>query len=134
MAPRSCRRLGPAIPDETLFGGLDLAATLAAGTAVRTRGLVGEAASIVVLPMAERAGSALAARMARLIEAGHCVVALDEGAEPEKALPEALAERLAAHVGLDGLALAECDAEGADRSRRARVSGRCERTTRRWPR
>lgn len=124
MAPRPCRRLGPATPDEVLFGGLDLAATLATGTAVRTRGLLGEAASVIVLPMAERAGAGLAARMARLIEAGHSVVALDEGAEPDEALPEALADRLAAHLDLDGLALADCDAAGAGAPRIAAARAR----------
>lgn len=124
MAPRPCRRLGPATPDEVLFGGLDLAATLASGRAVRTRGLVGEAAAVVVLPMAERAGPAVAARMARLIEAGHCVVALDEGAGPDEALSEALGERLAAHVDLDGVALCACDGAGADGARIAAARDR----------
>ena len=114
MAPRACRRLGPGTPDEVLFGGLDLAATLASGTAVQTRGLIGGAPAVVLLPMAERAGPGLAGRMALLIEAGHCLVALDEGAEPDEALSPILADRLAAHVDLEGVALAECDAVGAD--------------------
>ncbi|MFO1144506.1 MAG: VWA domain-containing protein [Amaricoccus sp.] len=114
MAPRACCRLGPSTPDEVLFGGLDLAATLASGTAVRTRGLLGEPAAVLVLPMAERAAPGFAARMVRLIEAGHSLVALDEGAEPDETLPEALADRLAAHLDLDGLTLAESNGAGAD--------------------
>ena len=127
MAPRACRRLGPATPDEVLFGGLDLAATLASGSAVLSRGLIGGAPAVVVLPMAERAGPGLAGRMALLIEAGHCLVALDEGADPDEALSPVLADRLAAHVDLEGLTLAECDTPGADAPRlaaaRARLGG-----------
>ncbi len=117
MAPRTCRRLGPATPDEVLFGGLDLAATLATGAAVRTRGLIGGAPAAVVMPMAERAGPALAARMALLIEAGHALVALDESADPAETLSSVLADRLAAHVDLDGLTLADCEATGAGEPR-----------------
>ncbi len=119
MAPRACRRLGPATPDEVLFGGLDLAATLASGAAVQTRGLIGGAPAVVVLPMAERAGPGLAGRMALLIEAGHCLVALDEGAEPDETLSPILADRLAVHLDLEGLTLAECDDPGVDGRRLA---------------
>jgi magnesium chelatase subunit D len=77
LAPRPCRRLHPGIADDALFGGVDHLASLAAGSLVRTQGLIGAEPLALVLPMAERADAGLAARLALAIEAGHCVVALD---------------------------------------------------------
>lgn len=102
------RRIHPAIPDEALFGGLDIAATLARGRPVTTRGILAEPA-LMILPMAERTTPGLAARLGgALDQGGHALVALDEGAEPEEALPAKLTERLAFHVSLEGLSLADC--------------------------
>ena len=103
LAPRDCRRLHPGISDEALFGGVDHLATLAAGSLIRTRGLIGAEPLVLILPMAERVEGGLAARLATMIEAGHCVVALDEGAGTETSLAAALAERLALHLDLDDL-------------------------------
>ena len=101
-------RLHPAMEDGALFGGLDLAATLAAGRVVTGRGVLAEPA-VLVLGMAERAGPGMAARLAQTLDEGrgHCLIALDEGAEPEEALSPALAERLAFAVDLSEVAVGE---------------------------
>lgn len=108
LAPRPCRKLHAGVSDEALFGGVDAFATLAAGALVRRPGLIGDAPLALVLPMAERAEAGLAARLSRLIEAGHCLIALDEGADAEAMLAPALSERLALHLDLDGLAQGNC--------------------------
>lgn len=103
------RRLHPEMGDEALFGGVDVAASLAAGHLVRTEGLLA-GAGLLTLPMAERARPGLAARLAGALDAGRgqTLLALDEGTEDE-ALPATLAERLGLHLDLDGLALADTD-------------------------
>jgi magnesium chelatase subunit D len=95
------RRIHPGIGDDALFGGVDLSATLAEGRVVRTKGLLGEPA-VLVMPMAERVKPGLAARLAGALDAGQglSLIALDEGAEPEERLPSALADRLAIHLDL----------------------------------
>jgi magnesium chelatase subunit D len=98
---RKTRRIHPNIGDDALFGGVDLSATLAQGTLVRTRGLLGEPA-VLILPMAERAKPGLAARLAAGLDGPVplALVALDEGAEADERLPSALADRLAIHLDL----------------------------------
>ena len=95
------RRLHPGIGDDALFGGIDLAASLAQGKMVRTRGLLGGSA-VLVMPMAERVKPGLAARLASALDTKSdlSLIALDEGAEPEETLPRALADRLAIHLDL----------------------------------
>ena len=95
------RRLHQGIGDDALFGGIDLAASLAQGKMVRTRGLLGGSA-VLVMPMAERVKPGLAARLASALDtkSGLSLIALDEGAEPEETLPRALADRLAIHLDL----------------------------------
>ncbi len=96
--PDGMRRVPLGIADDRLDGGLDLAATLAAGRPVATRGLLSEG-GVLLLAMAERMKPALAARLA--CEDGRvALVALDEGAAPEEAAPAVLRERLAFHVAL----------------------------------
>lgn len=97
-------KLHPTITDEQLFGGIDLTATLAGEKIVFNQGLI-ENPSMMVLTMAERAGSDLAAKLAQVLDGdkGHCLFMLDEGAEPTEHAPPALTERLAFHVDLDGL-------------------------------
>ncbi|MGG5811076.1 magnesium chelatase subunit D, partial [Falsiroseomonas sp. CW058] len=106
------RRLPPGVPDSRLLGGLDLAATLAAGRKVAERGVLADAhGGIVLLAMAERIERATAARLCAVLDAGEAlvqrdglslalparigVVALDEGAAPDEAPPPALLDRLA---------------------------------------
>ncbi len=107
-------RVPPGIEDDRLLGGLDLAATLAAGRPVRSAGLLEEAAGrTLVLPMAERTAPGLAARLnaARDRGAAFSLILLDEGAEPGEAAPAALADRLAFRVALDAVAMADLGAE-----------------------
>lgn len=102
------RRLHPAISDEALFGGLDLSATLASGHLVRELGLLATPGTLI-LAMAERAPTGLAARLAVALDKNddHCLIALDEGAEPDEVLNPKLAERLAFSVDLSGCSLHE---------------------------
>jgi magnesium chelatase subunit D len=105
---RSLRRLHPGIGDDALFGGVDLAATLAEGHVVRSRGILG-APAVLVMPMAERVKPGLAARLAAGLDGqqGLSLIALDEGAGPEETLPSALADRLAIHLDLADQGLSE---------------------------
>jgi len=93
------RRAPAHIDDERLLGGLDLAATLASGRPVASRGLLSESdGGVVVLAMAERCSSATGARIAMALDAGtsrFMLVALEEGVEPDERAPDVLAERLA---------------------------------------
>jgi magnesium chelatase subunit D len=103
----------PAGADEAgLFGGLDLAATLAAGRPVRDSGLIARAAGRwLVLPMAERCDPGLAARLALALERGAGpLLALDEGRTDSEATPAALAERLAFRIDLDTIGRMEGEA------------------------
>jgi magnesium chelatase subunit D len=108
VLPLPLRRLHPGMGDEALFGGVDLAATLAEGRVVARAGLLAEPAALV-LPMAERCPPGLAARLAAALDAqGHALIALDEGAEADEALPAALADRLAFHLDLSDLGFRAC--------------------------
>lgn len=107
--PLTLRRLHPMISDEQLYGGLDLSATLASGQAVWQEGVLARGGALV-LPMAERCPAGLAARLGAALDtpvAGRCLIALDEGAEPDETLPPALADRLALHLTLEDVPLAE---------------------------
>jgi len=115
------------VADERLLGGLDLAATLAAGRPVRERGLLVEAdGGVAVAAMAERMTSSQAARWAAVLDTREVVlerdglasrdstrfgvIAVDEGVEDDEEPPAALAERLA--LRLDLAAIAPRDAVG----------------------
>lgn len=103
------RRLHPGIDDTSLFGGVDLAATLATGHLTRSQGLLSKSTP-VILTMAERCPPGLSARLSRwLDETGPCLVALDEGAEPEESLPSALADRLGMFLDLGDLPWSETE-------------------------
>lgn len=110
---RPVRRLPPSADAEALDGGLDLAATLAAGRPVMRAGLIAEmAGGVLLVPMAEQMSGALAARLAAAIDAGGpLVVLLDETPPPppgelaELRIPLALTERLAVHLDLWGVRL-----------------------------
>ncbi len=97
-------RIHPETGDAELFGGLDVAATLAAGRPVVQGGLA-QRPGRIVLPMAERCPPDLAARLAQILDAspGHALILLDEGAEPDERAPKPLAERLAFRVDLEGI-------------------------------
>ena len=103
------RRVHPGIDDTSLFGGVDLATTLAAGHLVRSLGLLSKPAPLI-LTMAERCPPGLSARLSRwLDEPGTCLVAFDEGAVPEEILPSALADRLGLFLDLGDLPWSETE-------------------------
>ena len=123
------RRLHPEIGDDALFGGLDLVATLQAGSPVVTAGLFA-APAVFVLAMAERCGGGLAARLGRVLDAPvHCLVALDEGAEADETLPGGLQDRLALFVDLNGVAWSDTDGLGLDLEAMAVARGRLAAVT-----
>ncbi len=96
------RRLPLHADDERLLGGLDLAATLAAGRPVRQAGLLAQAAGgVLLLPMAERLPPRRAAQLGAALDDSASrltLVAFDDGlgspADGGEAAPAALAERL----------------------------------------
>lgn len=106
--PLPLTRMHPGVTDSALYGGLDLAATLAEGHLVQEQGLL-STPSALIMPMAERVTPELAARLSLVLDqgAGHCLIALDEGAEPDEALPGSLAERLAFSVDLDKVGIGD---------------------------
>jgi len=110
------RRIPGGIDDERLLGGLDLAATLAAGRPIVLRGVLAETdGGTIVVPMAERVEEALAGKLAAVMDTGEvaverdgvslrlparvALVLLDEGIDDET-VPAALAERCALWVDL----------------------------------
>jgi magnesium chelatase subunit D len=114
------RRMTPDIADGRLLGGLDLAATLATGRPVSERGLLAEAdGGIIILPMAERIGGGLAARLAAVMDSGEVTtqrdgvngthkarlgfVALNESMAADEAVSPVLTDRFALSVTLDQL-------------------------------
>ncbi|WP_127076336.1 magnesium chelatase subunit D [Rhodomicrobium lacus] len=112
------RKLPLYAADERLFGGLDLAATLAHGKPVAERGLLAEMdRGFLVIPSAERMEAGLASRLGLVIDAGAVhvereaasllhparfgVIALDESeAGDDETPPAALLERLGLRIDL----------------------------------
>ena len=85
--PLPQRRLHPTITDDTLFGGLDLAATLAAGQPVMQTGLLAQPAALI-LTMAERCPPGLAARLATALDTpAHALARWTKGPRPTKPSP-----------------------------------------------
>ena len=121
LAPLGLRRLHSAVEPARLTGGLDLAATLAAGRPVLDPGLLA-APGAFLLVGAERAPRGLAGLLARALDdGGHCVVALDEGEGPDEAPPRALTSRLGLHVAAPAGARAPA---GLDRAAAEGVAAR----------
>lgn len=91
------RRLPGHVDDERLLGGIDLAASLAAGKPVRQTGLIEEArGGALIAGMAERMDTGVAGRLAQALDEGAtALVLLDDAAEPDEAPPASLTERLA---------------------------------------
>jgi magnesium chelatase subunit D len=100
------RRLPAGADAEALDGGLDLAATLAAGRPVHRAGLLAEAkGGVLLVPMAERLNQGLAARLAAALDDGALLVLFDESRdEDDERVAPALADRLAIHLDLSPLA------------------------------
>ena len=107
--PRDMPRLHPAMTREALTGGIDVAASLSGGTLVRQKGLLERPGARLLLSMAERVPPLMTASLcAALGQAdGTTLIALDEHGEDEAPPPPALLDRLAFHVSLDGLAMAD---------------------------
>jgi len=139
-APR--RRLPAGCDPARLAGGLDVAATLAAGQPVLDTGLLAAAhGGTVVVPMAERLDRAQTAVVCSAIDRGavrlerdgfsgdlparFALIALDEGVEPGETLPSPLAERLGLTVDLSRVARMTDTAPDTDalHAARARLSG-----------
>ena len=93
----SVRRLPGHVDDERLLGGIDIAASLAAGKPIEQTGLLQEAsAGALLVPMAERLDEATAGRLAQALDdAKLALIMLDDGREPDEAPPLALTERCA---------------------------------------
>jgi magnesium chelatase subunit D len=126
--PLPQRRLHPGIADDALYGGLDLAATLAAGRQVHSPGLLHTPVALI-LTMAERTPPGLAARLATALDTpGHCLIALDEGTVDET-LPAALADRLALFLDLSDVVWSEDDPITLDPATLARARARLPRVT-----
>ncbi len=101
QVPLTQRRLHPDVSDIQLFGGTDIAATLAQGRLVRDPGLA-DTPALLILPMAERTTPGLAARLGAILDCGrgHALVLLDEGIDNDEHAPGTLGDRLAFHVDL----------------------------------
>ncbi len=114
------RKLPLYAADERLFGGLDLAATLAHGKPIAERGLLADMdGGYLTVPSCERMEPALASRLGIVMDAGAVhvereaasvthparfgVIALDESDGNEEAPPLALLERLGLRIDLTDL-------------------------------
>lgn len=100
------RRLPPHIDEARLLGGVDIAASLAAAKPVMQKGLLAEmAGGVLIAPMAERMGDALAGRLAQAMDgaADFGLVLLDDGTEADERPPAALMDRVAFHCDLSGV-------------------------------
>lgn len=94
---RPVHRVPVHIDEERLCGGLDVAASLAAGHRIEQTGLLHDAAGgLLVVPMAERMSALVAGRIAQAMDAGagFALVLLDDGTEDEVP-PVAVTERVA---------------------------------------
>lgn len=98
------RRLPPSIDDERLLGGIDVAASLAAGKAVHGTGVLAEAAGgVLCVSMAERLPPALAGKLAQAMDeegAGFLLLLLDDGIEADERPPAALLDRVCFDIDL----------------------------------
>ncbi|WP_298194702.1 magnesium chelatase subunit D [Novosphingobium sp.] len=95
------RRMPAHIDSERLHGGIDLAASLAAGRSVARSGFLEEArGGVVIAPLAERITASLAGSMAQALDLAEPserfgLVLLDDGAERDEVPPLSLTERMA---------------------------------------
>jgi magnesium chelatase subunit D len=114
------RKLPLYAADERLFGGLDLAATLAHGKPIAERGLLADMdGGYLIVPSCERMEPGLASRLGIVMDAGAVhvereaasmthparfgVIALDESDNSDEAPPVALLERLGLTIDLTDL-------------------------------
>ena len=84
------RRVQAGIGDEALYGGIALALTLASGRATPRPGLLAEA-SVLILPMAERAGAGLVDRLPGIAVPTLLIASAGDRAVPPKVSADAAA-------------------------------------------
>lgn len=107
------RRMPAHIDGERLHGGIDLAASLAAGRSVARSGFLDEArGGVVIAPLAERITPALAGSVAQALDHADAaerfgLVLLDDGAERDEVPPLSLTERVAFACDLGNAAPAD---------------------------
>ena len=107
------KRMPAHIDSERLHGGIDLAASLAAGRSVARSGFLEEARGAVVLaPLAERITASLAGSVAQALDHAEPaerfgLVLLDDGAERDEVPPLSLTERVAFACDLGNAAPAD---------------------------
>ncbi len=91
------RRMPGHVDDERLLGGIDIAASLAAGRPVIQTGLIDEAAGgALIVPMAERMDTNVAGRLVQALDDGKAaLILLDDSVEADSAPPASLMERIA---------------------------------------
>ena len=94
------------VSPDRLEGGLDIAATLAKGKPISSRGLIASADhGVMLLLSAERLSLDKAARIASAMDDGQTsqfgVIACDESREEDESLPKILSERLAFRINPD---------------------------------
>ncbi|ODS96814.1 MAG: magnesium chelatase [Erythrobacter sp. SCN 62-14] len=91
------RRMPGHVDDERLLGGIDIAASLAAGRPVVQKGLIEEAqGGALIIPMAERMDASVAGRLVQALDdAKAALVMLDDSVEADDAPPASLMERSA---------------------------------------
>jgi magnesium chelatase subunit D len=140
------RRLPLNISDDRLLGGVDLTATLRSGRLVAERGLLAEAdGGIVVVAMAERLAAMAVARITRVQDVGSVAVeraglglvlparigliALDEGIAADERPPAPLMDRLAFHIDLTHVALADLSEIGCGRQAIEAAANRLPKVT-----
>jgi len=99
-------RLHPGMTCDDLEGGIDLTATLSSGVLTQSVGLLQGTPRALIMPMAERVEPQLATYLSGHLDqqTGHCLIALDEGADADEAVPNGLSDRLAMYVDLSDIA------------------------------
>jgi magnesium chelatase subunit D len=118
------QRVAATVTADALDGGLDLSQTLTLGRPVRSAGVLARAdGGLLVLAMAERTQATVAGILAGTLDTGKSgcgaparftLVALDEGADADEGLPEAIADRLCLRLPLEAVSLGEtADADGS---------------------
>ncbi len=118
---------------DRLFGGLDLSATLATGKPVIERGMLALSdGGMVVVPMAERMSTAMAAQLGIVFDTGEvaierdgmsqrhsarfAMIALDESEDDEPPPPPSLGERLGIHIDLSTVGLRDLAGDAFSRA------------------
>lgn len=98
-------KIPASVDSERLLGGIDLAATMAAGQGVMRTGLLAAAhGGAVIVPMVERVAPGTAAHIAQAIDGGSlAAILLDDSCDPDEAPPAVLTERAAFHCDVSPL-------------------------------